>query len=68
MHLSSTTPMAKYQMVKMVDMVLVKVELEELEYELEFVCGGYEYEYTVHCSGGAILSHEKEHHHGDRHH
>ena len=46
----------------------LEVELEELEYALEFVCGGYEYEYTVHCSGGAILSHEKEHHHGDHHH
>ncbi len=32
-----------------------------LEYELEFRCGGVEYEYTVDGRTGEILEHEKEH-------
>lgn len=31
-----------------------------LEYEVEFKCGGYEYEYTVNGANGAILEHEME--------
>ena len=50
----------------------LKAELDELEFEVEFIYGGYEYEYSIHCSTGSILEHEKSHHHDDhyedRHH
>ncbi len=31
-----------------------------LEYEVEFKCGGYEYEYTISGTSGAVLDHEME--------
>ena len=38
------------------------------EYELEFWCGDTEYDYTVRCSDGSILKHEREVHSRNDHH
>ncbi len=36
-------------------------------YEIEFTCGGYEYDYEIDACSGDVLHHEKEHHDDDHH-
>lgn len=54
--------------------VTCKLDRDDGCYELEFICGGYKYEYDIDCYTGGVLKHSCQPHgsdgahHGDNHH